>query len=189
MFNKTTKLETERLLMRPFNLDDKELIFNIMKDKEMFEFTPDEPWQSSETAEDFIKLALWLYDLENKAFRHFFAVTEKESKKIIGMCGVGGIDYDRNENEVFYHIGKDYWGKGYATEAAKAMLEYYFEQLQLSRIIGAVHPDNKASIKVMDKLGLKRIGTIGGLSEEHSYYNGEYLYSMSIEEYLQKYKS
>jgi ribosomal-protein-alanine N-acetyltransferase len=189
MFNKSIKLETERLLMRPFSLDDKESIFNIMKDKEMFEYTPDEPWKSFDNAEGFINLVLWLYDSEHEAFRHFFAVTEKESERIIGMCGVGGIDYDRSENEVFYHIGNDYWGKGYATEAAAAMLGYYFEQLGLSKIIGAVHPENKASIRVMDKIALKRIGTISGLSKEHSYYNGEYLYSMSIEDYLKRYKS
>ncbi|MDF2545072.1 MAG: acetyltransferase [Herbinix sp.] len=121
MFDKTIKLETERLLLRPFRQDDKELILNIMKDKEMFEYTPDEPWQSIEDAEGFINLVLWLYDLENETFKHFFAVTEKESGKIIGICGVGGIDYDRSENEIFYHIGKDYWGKGYATEAAEVM--------------------------------------------------------------------
>ena len=189
MFNKSTKLETERLLIRPFTQDDKELIFNIMKDKEMFEYTPDEPWQSIENAEGFINLVLWLYDSEHETFKHFFAVTEKESGKLIGVCGVGGIDYDRSENEVFYHIRKDYWGKGYATEAAEAMLEYSFEQLGLSKIIGAVHPDNNASNRVMDKIGLKRVGIISGLDEEHADFNGEYLYLMSIEDYQKKYKS
>lgn len=149
----------------------------------MFKYTPDEPWQSIENAEEFIYLVLWLYDLEHETFRHFFAITEKESEKVIGLCGVGGIDYDRSKNEIFYHIGKDYWGKGYATEAAEAMLEYYFKQLGLTKLIGAVHPENKASIRVMEKIGLKRIGSISGLSEEHSYYNGEHLYSIGIEDY------
>lgn len=189
MFNKLIKLETQRLLMRPFSSDDKELIFNVMKDKEMFEYTPDEPWHSIENAEEFINLVLWLYDSEYETFKHFFAVIEKESGKLIGVCGVGGIDYDRSENEVLYHIGKEYWGKGYATEAAQAMLEYSFEQLGLSKVIGVVHPDNNASNRVMEKIGLKRIGTISGLDKEHAYFNGEYLYSMSIGEYHKKYKS
>jgi ribosomal-protein-alanine N-acetyltransferase len=189
MFNKAIKLETKRLLMRPFTTDDKELIFNIMKDKEMFEYTPDEPWNSIENAEEFINLVLWLYDSEYETFKHFFAVNEKESGKMIGVCGVGGIDYDRSENEVFYHIGKDYWGKGYATEAAEAMLQYAFEQLDLSKIIGAVHPDNNASNRIMEKIGLKRTGTISGLDEGYAYFNGEHLYSMNTEDYRKKYNS
>lgn len=189
MFDKTIKLETERLLLRPFTMDDKELIFEVMKDRELFEYTPDEPWQSIEAADEFIRLALWLCDSEYETFKHFFAITEKESGKIIGICGVGGIEYDRSENEVFYHIGKDYWGKGYATEAVEAILQYAFEQLGLSKVIGAVHLGNSASIRVMEKIGLKRIGIISGLDEEYAYFNGEYLYAMGLVDYRHRYKS
>ncbi|MDF2545071.1 MAG: N-acetyltransferase [Herbinix sp.] len=66
------------------------------------------------------------------------------------------------------------------------MLEYYFKQLGLSKLIGAVHPENNASIRVIEKLGLKRVGTISGLSEEHSSYNGEYLYSIGVEDYVKR---
>lgn len=69
------------------------------------------------------------------------------------------------------------------------MLEYSFEQLGLRKVIGAVHPDNDASNRVMDKIGLKRIGTINGLDKEHACFNGEYLYSMSIEDYRKKYNN
>ena len=154
-----------------------------MKDKEMYFYTPDEPWKSVETAEEFIKMVLWLYDLQHETFRHFFAITEKQSGKIIGACGIGGVEYDRTENEVFYHIGKNYWNQGYATEASKVMLEYAFMKLRLPKIIGIVHPDNVASIKVLEKIGLKRQGIIEGLNEEFKFFNGEYLYLMVKEEY------
>lgn len=184
MIDKTIRIETERLMMRPFTLEDRDSIYNIMKDTDMYKYTPDEPWKSVEIAEEFINLALRLYDSEHHTFRHFFAVTVKESGEIIGFCGVGGIAYDRTQNEVFYSIGKDYWGKGYATEAAKAMLKYAFHELELAKVIAAVHPNNIASNRVLEKIGLKRTGIITGLPEEHAFFDGEYLYSLNKEELL-----
>ncbi len=164
-------------------MDDNESIYNIMKDKEMYTYTPDKPWESIDDANEFIKLVLWLYDLNHRTFRHFFAITEKLNGKIVGFCGVGGIAYDRTKNEVFYSIGKTYWRKGYATEAAEAMLKYAFSQLNLGEIIGAVHPDNIASKRVMEKIGMKRAGVISGLITEFDHFNGEFLYSLSQDEY------
>ena len=185
MLNGEIRLETERLVMRPFISSDESAAFNIMKDEELFKYTPDEPWKSIEDAKEFIKLALWLYGLEHETFRHFFAITEKNSEKLIGICGVGGVEYDRTENEVFYHIGKEYWGKGYATEAAKAVLRYAFMQLGLDKVIGVVHPENIASCRVLEKIGLKSSGTISGLPDEYSFYNGEYLYLLKKAEYIE----
>lgn len=184
MFNKKISIETKRLLLRPFTMDDKNSIFNVMKDKEMSKYTGDEQWQTIENAEGFINLALRLYDSDYETFRHFFAIVEKESEELIGVCGVGGIEYDRTENEVFYHIGKAFWGKGYATEAAEAMLRYSFDQLGLSKIIGVAHPENIASNKVLERIGLKRVGVISRLPAEHAFFNGEYLYLLNKEEYI-----
>lgn len=184
MLDKTIKVETDRLIMRPFTLDDRDVIFEVMKDKDMYVYTPDEPWKSTETAEEFIKLAIRLYNDDHHTFKHFFAVTTKESGEVIGICGIGGIQYDRTKNEVFYSIGKNYWGNGYATEAAKAMLSYAFGKLGLDKIIAAVHPDNIASNRVLEKIGLKRTGVITDLTEEHAFFNGEYLYSLYKEDLL-----
>lgn len=179
-------METGRLIIRPFNWNDQDSIYQVMKDKEMCRYTPDEPWETIEDAEDFIKQALWLYELDHYTFRHFFAITRRGNEEIIGFCGVGGIGYDRTENEIFYSIGKAYWGNGYATEAATAVLKYAFDRLGLENIIGVVHPENVASRKVMEKIGLKKAGVISGLPEEHAFFNGEYLYSLSKDEYIQQ---
>jgi ribosomal-protein-alanine N-acetyltransferase len=184
MFNKNMRIETERLLIRPFITEDRDSIYNIMKDEKMYEYTPDEPWKSFEDADGFIKLTSWLYDLNHKNFRHFFAITEKQNETMIGFCGVGGIAYDRSENEIFYSIGCKYWGQGYATEAAKAMLRYAFDTLELSKVIGVVHPKNIASNRIMDKIGLKKTGVLSRLPEEFQFFNGEYVYLLNREEYL-----
>ena len=184
MFDKQTKIETQRLVIRAFTENDRMGIFNIMKDKEMSLYTPDDQWENLEDADEFLKLVFWLYDLDHHTFKHFFAVTDKQNGDLIGLCGVGGVEYDRNQNEVFYHIGKRFWGKGYATEAAEAMLEYGFSRLGLNKINGIVQKENIASNKVMDKIGMKRIGVLSGLPDEFNYFNGEYLYSLDKEEYL-----
>lgn len=184
MFDKKSRIETERLLIRPFTEEDSEAMLEIQSNFVMTKYTPDEPWRSIEDAKEFIKLVFWLYGSEHHTFRHFFAVTEKESGKLIGFCGVGGIEYNRAENEVFYSIHSAYWGRGYATEAGRAMLEYGFERLELLKVIGAVHTENVASIRVIEKIGLKRIGVIKDLPKEFNGYNGEYLYALNRDEYM-----
>ena len=73
-----------------------------------------------------------------------------------GFCGLVHLD-DTSEIEVGYRFAKRFWGMGLATEAAKASLEYGFETLGIDRIVAVVHPDNLASQRVVDKLGLRYI--------------------------------
>jgi ribosomal-protein-alanine N-acetyltransferase len=188
MFDKTTKIETTRLVLRAFTEKDRNDIFTIMKDKEMSQYTPDEQWKGLEDADEFLKLVFWLYDLDNETFKYFFAVTDKKSNKLLGICGIGGVEYDRKQNEVFYHIGKSFWGNGYASEAAAAILEYSFKQLNLNKVISVVHKDNIASNRVMEKIGMKKLGVISGLAKEFDEFNGQYLYSLSKEEYINLHK-
>jgi RimJ/RimL family protein N-acetyltransferase len=61
----------------------------------------------------------------------------------------------KREVEVDFLLGKSYWGKGYATEAGEAALNFAFEKLGLDEIVGIVHPENKASRRVLEKLGLR----------------------------------
>jgi ribosomal-protein-alanine N-acetyltransferase len=70
--------------------------------------------------------------------------------------GWAGLEFlpEMNEAEVAYLLGKDYWGKGLATEAALAAVQYGFETAGLARIVGIVHVENVASQRVMDKLGM-----------------------------------
>jgi [ribosomal protein S5]-alanine N-acetyltransferase len=82
------------------------------------------------------------------------AVFEKLSGQFIGYCGVvraPGNDFD----ELIYVFHVDAWGKGYATEASKAMLEYVFERSNLERIYATIYPENQNSIHVAQKLGFR----------------------------------
>lgn len=83
-----------------------------------------------------------------------WAVVEKASGALLGHCGLRYIA-DLDETEVLYAFGKKFWGKGYATEAARASVDFGFREIKLERIIALAVPDNLASRKVMEHCGLK----------------------------------
>jgi RimJ/RimL family protein N-acetyltransferase len=75
------------------------------------------------------------------------------------FIGWAGLQYlpETDETEVGYLLGSAYWGRGLATEAARASVRYGFEELGLRQIVGIVHPDNAASQRVLEKAGLARV--------------------------------
>ena len=82
------------------------------------------------------------------------AVFEKASGKFVGYCGVVRAP-ENNFDELIYVYNVEMWGKGYATEAGRAMLDYVFAHSTLERIYATIHPENTASVKVAGKLGLR----------------------------------
>lgn len=75
-------------------------------------------------------------------------------------------------------IGREYWGNGYAYEAAQAIVEYSFKVLGLHRIVAKVNPENKASKQIIENLGFQFEHVLENLPEEHEECNGELLYSL-----------
>lgn len=76
-----------------------------------------------------------------------------QEQKLIGWCGLNFLS-ETNDVELKYLLSKDHWGKGLATEAAGISLRYGFEQAELEQIIGIVHPENIASQRVLEKVGM-----------------------------------
>ena len=94
------------------------------------------------------------------------ATIHKETGKFIGRCGLLPWTIEgQREVEVAYTIAQEYWGQGLATEAAKAILQYGFKQLHLSRLICLIDPENIASQRVAEKIGMsveKKVSGIDG---------------------------
>ncbi len=179
------RIETERLVLRPYREDDAAAVFRVFSDPEVFRYTPDTTYTRIETAQEFLREAIWLYKLEPPAtFRHFLAVTRRTDGAYLGMTGVGGVEYDRTQNEVFFILGREHWGQGYATEAARAVVRYSFRDLRIPRVIGIVQPANVASARVLEKIGLRRAGVVRGLPEQFRYHEGELLYALERGDYL-----
>lgn len=92
--------------------------------------------------------------------RFVFAVIELEEEKLIGAVEINIRDSFNLEGEIGYIIHPDYWGKGYATEAASLILDFGFANLKLHRIFATCDPKNIASSKVLEKIGMFKEGTL-----------------------------
>jgi RimJ/RimL family protein N-acetyltransferase len=148
----TTILETKRLILRAWTLDDAESMFEICRDAEvMLHIGTGKPYQTVDEAR---RILDWLvaYQAENGFCR--WAVIEKASERVIGSCGFARLR-GRSEIDLGYLFDRQVWGKGYATEAAGACLQYGFEKLKFAEVIALTDPDHTASQRVLEKIGFK----------------------------------
>ncbi|MEH6406078.1 MAG: GNAT family N-acetyltransferase [Leeuwenhoekiella sp.] len=151
---KQVVIETERLYLREFTPEDAADLYEISKDKKVLKYTGDEPFESIAAAEDFIKS----YSAFVKPGLGRWAILDKESQKFIGWCALKFHPMGRVV-DLGYRLKKQYRKQGYATEAAKACLDYAFNTLKLVKLIAHAHVENKASQNVLEKIGFKYLKT------------------------------
>lgn len=159
--------QTERLILRNFTLEDVEPSYQMNLDPRVSEFTGDGGVQSREVIHDRIEKNV-LGDYEKHGFGRL-AVCLKLTGEFIGFAGLKYLE-DMKEVDLGYRLAFDHWGKGLATEACQPILEYGFKELNLKKIIALVLPENKASIRVLEKLGFVFEKFIITEGEEAAYY-------------------
>jgi RimJ/RimL family protein N-acetyltransferase len=144
-------IETERLILRPFTLDDVEPSYQMNLDPEVSRYTHDGGVHTKEEILEMIRDHT-MKDYEDHGYgRH--AVEWKETGEFIGFSGLKYLpEYD--EVDLGYRLRTDYWGRGIATESGKAALDWGFQTLDLKSIIAIALKENKASFRVMEKLGM-----------------------------------
>lgn len=142
------ELETERLIMRQMREEDAGGMFELNNDPEVIWYTGDSAFTDIEQTKAFIKA----YDQYEKYRMGRLNCFLKSSGEYIGWCGLKRLP--SGKVDLGYRWHKRYWGKGYATEAAKASLDYGFNTLHLDEIIATAMKPNAASINVMKKLGM-----------------------------------
>jgi [ribosomal protein S5]-alanine N-acetyltransferase len=146
----TKLITTERLILRPFLKTDFQDLFEYMSLEETYRFERGKPVTLKE-AKNFCK--------QQAKDSRFWAATLKENGKVIGQVT---LSPDRPEIFKMWNLGyifnPAYHGKGYATEAAQALIKYAFEEMRVHRIVGHCSPDNTASWKVLEKCGMKKEG-------------------------------
>ena len=151
------QIETKRLLLRKLLASDAERIEKLAGDYDVAKTTLNIPHPYPEgSAKEFIETRL---RAEEKKIIAAFAVVEKESQLFIGLINLN-LSTPHNRGELAYWIGKDYWGKGYGTEAARALIDHGFNLLHLNRIYAAAFISNPGSWRVMEKAGLTYEGTL-----------------------------
>lgn len=150
-------LETERLNLRQPDLTDASFLVELMNSPGWLNNIGDRNVKTVEQAENYL-LNGPIASFQVNGFG-FGIVELSDSGERIGMCGI--IRRDGLEHpDIGYAILPEYAGKGYATEAASAMLRHAVDVLQLSHICAIVNPDNEGSINVLTKIGLQRRGEI-----------------------------
>lgn len=175
------KLDTERLVLRPLKESDEADLYPIFNDPEVtHNLLISYPYPRQ-------RMLPWIRE-RIEAYRHreryVFAMELKESRKVIGVCGLVAVTWEHMNAELIYWLGKSHWNKGYVTEAARRMIRFGFEDLGLERISVGCFARNTASSRVIEKLEFQPEGRV-----RHEFLkDGEYLdaihYGMIREEYL-----
>ncbi len=146
-------LGTPRLTLREFTAGDFPTVHAYGSDPEVTRWTVFGPNTEADTRA-FLQQAQ--ASRAERARRHYdLAVTLRDDGRLIGGCGLRRTDVS-GEAFIGYVLRQDCWGRGYATEAARALLAFGFERLGLRRIFADCHPANAASWRVMEKLGMRR---------------------------------
>ena len=147
-------LITPRLNLREYVETDFAGVHVYSQDPETVRFMTWGP-NTPEDTHTFIDLAI-SQQAEVPRLNYHFVVTLRENKQIIGGCGIHLRRPEHQGAEIGYCFGKHFWGQGFATEAAAALLKFGFEQLNLHRIIATCDPRNRGSERVMQKNGMRK---------------------------------
>lgn len=157
-------LETDRLILRHQTLEDAAFILELVNDPSWIRYIGDRGVRTLEDAQGYIQKSIDMY--EHLGFG-FYLTELKDAGIPLGICGL--VKRDTLEDiDIGFAFLPRYWGKGYAYEAASAVMTYATATLGLSRIVAINTPDNDASAKLLEKLGLTYINTVqlAGSDEE-----------------------
>lgn len=163
--------ETERLILREILPADRNGLFTIDSDPDVNIYLGKKPIQNIEQIDDIIKSIRKQY-VDNGIGR--WAMIEKSTNNFIGWSGLKLVRELTNKHINYYDLGyrlnKSYWGKGFATEAAKASLQYGFNKMNLHEIYAIADSQNTASRNVIEKVGLKYIETFKYSDIDHDWF-------------------
>ena len=168
--------ETDRLILRPLDNGDVDAIFAMRSDPEVMRFIR-EP-QNRDESTNWVELVSSRWKTEQIGF---CGILEKLSGKFVGWCGIWKLK-ETGDLEIGYAVAKEFWGKGYATEAALKFLDYAFERLQPEKVVAVARPENVASRRVMEKLGMSFVKT------DKFYEQTLALYAIAKEDYVRNRK-
>lgn len=147
-------IETNRLLLRTFTALDANLIYELNLDPDVTRYTHDPVKDLAHATEILEKVIIPQYVLYNHGR---WAVHLRSSLQFLGWCGLK-YRSELNEIDLGFRFKKESWGKGYATEAAYASIEYGFRKIGLQRIVGRAEIGNIGSCKVLEKCGMAYTG-------------------------------
>jgi RimJ/RimL family protein N-acetyltransferase len=147
------KLETERLIIRPVEIDDKNEIFEYRSDAATNKF---QGWIPESLADVEIFIGNISKQINEPETWFQFVLIEKNTQKLIGDIGVHFFDIENKQVEIGCTLNKDFQNKGYATESVKKVIDCLFKKLNKHRIIASIDPRNLCSIRLVERIGFRK---------------------------------
>jgi RimJ/RimL family protein N-acetyltransferase len=167
-------IETERLLIREFRHSDLDSVHEYSGNPEVTKYIPFEP-SSIQQAMAFLEQAIEKQSIPDRT-DYELAVELKQENKVIGGCRMN------KETDIQAHLGflfnQKYWGYGFATETAKALVDFGFSKLNVHRIFAHCFIDNLASVKVLEKVGLVCEGRLRENMMSEGKYSDTFVYGI-----------
>jgi len=162
------QITTERLILREFREDDWRDVLAYQRDPLYLRYYEWEE-RSPEAVQKFVRRFVAQQQARPR-IKYQLAITLKHNQQLIGNCGIRMAEVEATEADIGYELAPQQWGKGYATEAAQAIVEFGFTELRLHRIWAECNADNSGSAGVLKKVGMQ----LEGRSREKEYYKGRW---------------
>jgi [ribosomal protein S5]-alanine N-acetyltransferase len=151
----TPTLQTARLLLRPFVESDADAIYALQSNARVLRYWDSPPWTEYSRAAEFIAACR---KMEEDGSGTRFAVETRSGNSFVGWCSIFQWNPVYRSLGIGYCFDEPVWGKGYATEAVRAVLHWAYESLDLNRVEAELDTRNAASARVLEKLGFEREG-------------------------------
>jgi ribosomal-protein-alanine N-acetyltransferase len=153
---KGMELRTERLVLREFRLDDQDAAHRYGSDEQVTRHTTWGPNSLTDTA-NYLGEVVRRASIEPRT--SFILAVVTLDGELIGAAHLKFTDAEHRQGELGYVLAKDSWGFGYATEVARRLIAFGFDELGMERIMATCHPENLASARVLVKAGMRLEGT------------------------------
>lgn len=176
-------LETNRLVLRRIEKHDAESILTYLSDEDVMEHYGLGTFQNVEDALDEIS---WYDSILKNNTGMRWGITLKEENKVIGSCGFLEMVAQHYRSDIGYELSKEYWGKGIASEALAAVINYGFMEMKLQRIQALIEPPNIRSQKLVEKHGFVKEGLLRKYEYTCGKFDDLYIFSLLKEDFFRE---
>lgn len=167
-FSPFPTLTTDRMILRKTKIEDAEEVFIMRSDPGLLAYVDRDPAKTIDEARAFIQL---ITDNLDNNVGVSWAMTLKDSDKMIGAIAIWRIDKENHRGEIGYVLLTEYQGKGLMLEAIQAVTDYAFKEMKLHSLEANINPDNLASQRVLERAGFVREAYF----RENYYFNGRFI--------------
>jgi len=183
VFDKFPVIEVnDEYVLRQITHNDAEAYLEYMQDEDVIRYVPEEciPRNEKRVKEE-IDYSIDLYRYKRSIY---WALARRDNNRLIGSCGFNYWNRDHARTEISYDLHKKYWGKGIMSQTVKAVLAFGFSRMDLHRVEATVTPTNKASFRLLRKMGFQKEGVLREQKLLHGKFHDAIILSLLQKDYF-----